>query len=143
MEPGGPPDPESGVPPFEFYEPARYAMGDTRRYAELMQLLEMTPRGDLSSTGFALANPGAEYLVLQPNDAGGPFTVTLEAGTYAAEWHSISTRATQPTGTVTIGAAESVPFVSPFSDPGPVVLYLKRAQLMTTGGFPPHLTVMR
>jgi hypothetical protein len=87
----------------------------------------MTPRGDLSSTGFALANPGAEYLVLQPNDAGGPFTVTLEAGTYAAEWHSVSTRATQPTGTVTIGAAESVPFVSPFSDPGPVMLYLKRA----------------
>jgi hypothetical protein len=127
MEPGGPADPESGVPPFEFYEPARYAMGDTRRYAELMQLLEMTPRGDLSSTGFALANPGAEYLVLQPNDAGGPFTVTLEAGAYAAEWHSISTRATQPTETVTIGAAESIPFVSPFSDPGPVVLYLKRA----------------
>jgi len=92
MEPGGPADPESGVPPFEFYEPARYAMGDTRRYAELMQLLEMTPRGDLSSTGFALANPGAEYLVLQPNDAGGPFTVTLEAGTYAAEWQTASAR---------------------------------------------------
>jgi sorbitol-specific phosphotransferase system component IIBC len=53
--------------------------------------------------------------------------VTLEAGTYAVEWHSVSTRATQATGTVTIGSAESVPFVSPFSNPGPVVLYLKRA----------------
>jgi hypothetical protein len=126
LEPGGPAVPESGVPPFEVYESARYAMGDTRHYAERMQLVEMAPRGDLTSTGFALANPGAEYLVLQPDDAGGPFTLTLEAGTYTAEWHSVSTRETQPAETVEV-AAESAPFTSPFSDPGPVVLYLKRA----------------
>ena len=39
--------PESGVPPFEFYEPARFAMGDTRRYAERMRLIDMEPRVDL------------------------------------------------------------------------------------------------
>ena len=31
LEPTGEADPEAGVPPFEFYEPARWAMGDTRR----------------------------------------------------------------------------------------------------------------
>jgi hypothetical protein len=57
IEPGGPAAPESGVPPFEFYEPARFAMGDTRRYAELMQLLDMAPRGDLSSTRVRAREP--------------------------------------------------------------------------------------
>ena len=39
-------------------------MGDTLRFAERMNLIAMEPRGDLSSTGYALANPGEEYLVL-------------------------------------------------------------------------------
>ncbi len=67
-----PPDPsvgEPGVPPYAAFEPARYAMGDTLRYAEKMDLLHMEPRGNLTSTGFALANPGKEYLVLQPHEA--------------------------------------------------------------------------
>jgi hypothetical protein len=38
-------------------------MGDTLRYAQKVNLLAMELRGDLSSTGFALANPGEEYLV--------------------------------------------------------------------------------
>ena len=42
-----------GTPsPFDAMEPARYAMGDTRRYAERMDLIAMTPRGELASTGF-------------------------------------------------------------------------------------------
>ena len=53
-----PPDPSLGVPAYESFEPARYAMGDTLRFAERMNLVEMEPRGDLSSTGYALANPG-------------------------------------------------------------------------------------
>ena len=60
-------------------------MGDTLRYAERMQLIEMTPRGDLSSTGYALANPGQEYLVLQSDEPAKPFTVTLVAGSYRVE----------------------------------------------------------
>ena len=58
------------MPPFEFYEPARYAMGDTRRYAERVSLVDMEPRTDVASTGFALANPGQEYLVLEPTGTG-------------------------------------------------------------------------
>lgn len=71
-------------PPDAAFEPARYAMGDTLRFAERMNLIAMEPRDDLSSTRYTLASPGEEYLVLQPNEKGGPFTVMLEPGTYSA-----------------------------------------------------------
>ena len=55
-------------------------MGDTLRYAQRMNLISMEPRGELTSTGYALANPGEEYLVLQPNDTPEALTVRLEPG---------------------------------------------------------------
>jgi hypothetical protein len=36
-----PPDPS-----YQAFEAARYAMGDTLRYAEKMNLIQMEPRGD-------------------------------------------------------------------------------------------------
>jgi hypothetical protein len=83
-------------PPDPSYEPARHAMGDTLRFAERMNLLELQPRDDLSSTGYALANPGHEYLVLQPTTTADPFTVRLAAGTYTVEWFSVDSRQTVP-----------------------------------------------
>jgi hypothetical protein len=65
--------------------PARWAMGDTRRFAQRINLLGMPPREDLGSTGHALANPGQEYLVLQPDQEAGGFTVRLGPGSYAVE----------------------------------------------------------
>ena len=62
-----PSEPSPGAPPYAAFEAARYAMGDTLRYAERMDLIAMLPRGDLTSTGYALANPGREYLILQPD----------------------------------------------------------------------------
>jgi hypothetical protein len=50
-----------------------------------MNLIEMESRGDLSSTGYVLANLGQEYLVLQLSETADPFTVTLEAGTYSVQ----------------------------------------------------------
>jgi hypothetical protein len=44
----------------------------------------MQPRGDrgaLSSTGDMLADPGEEYLVLQPAEHADPFTLTVDPGT--------------------------------------------------------------
>jgi hypothetical protein len=38
-------------------------MGSTLTYANRMILVDMTPQPSLSSTGYCLANPGAEYLV--------------------------------------------------------------------------------
>jgi hypothetical protein len=120
-------DPSLGVPPSDFYEPARYAMGDTRRYAERMNLIDMAPRGDLASTGYTLANPGAEYLVLQPEESGKEFTVELTAGTYDVEWFSVTSREASTGARLTVAKAGGERFSAPMAT-GPAVLYLKRAQ---------------
>ncbi len=114
------------MPPFEFYEPARWAMGDTRRYAERMNLIAMEPRGEASSTGYALVNPGEEYLVLEPNGDGRTFTIELPAGRYSAEWFSVSSRETAAADAIAADAEGPVGFASPWGS-GPAVLYLSRA----------------
>jgi Family of unknown function (DUF6298) len=114
-------------PPDAAFEPTRYAMGDTLRFAERMNLIAMEPRDDLSSTRYALASPGEEYLVLQPNDKGGPFTVMLEPGTYSAQWFSIASRQTIHGEQTTVQSAKSTSFSPPSEASGPVVLYLKKA----------------
>ena len=120
-----PPDPASGSPSFASLEPARYAMGDTLRFAREIDLAGMEPRGDLSSTGYTLANPGEEYLILQPEGTSEPFAATLEAGTYAARWHNIRSRETEDEGNVTVENPGSISFTAPFSGTDPAVLYLK------------------
>jgi hypothetical protein len=125
LRPG--PAPEAGVPPFEFYEPARLAMGDTRRYAERMGLIDMEPRRDTTSTGFALVNAGKEYLVLEPTGTGSPFTVTLQPGRYAAEWFGVAGRETLPSDELTVDRGGAREFRAPFTD-GPAVLYLRRIE---------------
>ena len=119
-----PSDPSSGSPSYDSLEPARLAMGDTLRYAERMRLVDMVPRGDLTSTGYALANPGEEYLVLQPSETADAFTVALEAGTYAVEWYGLISRETKEAGKVSVEIEGSTSFTSPFAEAGPVVLYL-------------------
>lgn len=120
-----PPDPSSGSPSFASLEPARLAMGDTLRFAERLNLIAMEPRGDLSSTGYALANPGEEYLVLQPDEPADQFTVKLEAGAYSAEWYSVGSRETKRAGEVSVEDRKSTTFTAPFAEAGPAVLYLK------------------
>lgn len=115
-------------PSFEAFEPARYAMGDTRRFAERMKLIEMEPRGDLSSTGYALANPGEEYLILQPSESAETFTVELAAGSYTVQWYSVNSRETVGAGRVTFESPISVRFSPPFKKAGPDVLYLKKVK---------------
>ncbi|HEV8339393.1 MAG TPA: hypothetical protein VGR25_07020 [bacterium] len=119
-------DPSLGVPPYESFEPARSAMGDTLRFAERMNLVEMGPRGELSSTGYALANPGKEYLVLDPSEMAGSFTVTLAAGTYTAQWYSVNNRETVGADTVTVESSTTISFSAPFEAAGPAVLHLKK-----------------
>jgi hypothetical protein len=124
-----PPDRSAGAPmSFDAFEPARWAMGDTARYAERMNLIEMQPRGDLTSTGFALAHPGEEYLVLQPSAGSDPFTVTLEPGTYAVEWFSVQRRETANADHMTAEGAAQPTFSAPFETAGSAVLYLKRVE---------------
>ncbi len=64
----------------------REAMGLVVWLSEQIDLANMTPRGDLSSTGYCLANPGQEYLVylLARRRA----RVELESGRYRVHWYS-------------------------------------------------------
>jgi hypothetical protein len=117
-------DPSTGVPSYESFEAARCAMGDTLRFARQMRLLEMKPSSDLSSTEYVLANPGNEYLVLQPSDGGQPFTVAVSPGTYAVQWYDVDTRETTESGELTVESSTTSPFRSPFQGAGPAVLYL-------------------
>jgi hypothetical protein len=121
-----PSDPSAGGPmSYAAFEPARWAMGDTLRFAQRMNLVHMQPRDDLSSTGYALANPGEEYLVLQPGGAADSFTVLLEPGTYSAEWFDITSRETVPGEATTVDRATALGFSAPPQASGSVVLYLK------------------
>ena len=100
----------------------RAAMGHTRTYANKMNLAAMTPRNDLSTTSYCLANSGQEYLVYQPKT--GEFSVDLTAGSYAFEWFNPTTGSVASTGSVKAAGGKQA-FTPPFS--GPAVLYLKVA----------------
>jgi hypothetical protein len=60
-------------------------MGYTLAYANRMSMATLTPRSDLASSKYCLANPGTEYVVYQPR-AGEAFSVELKAGTYRYQW---------------------------------------------------------
>lgn len=97
-------------PPDPAFAAARLAMGDTRRFAERVDLLALTPRGDVASTGYALAAPGREYVVLQP--AGG-------ARRSRCGWSPATTRSSGSAG-------RAATFRAPPAVSGPAVLYLTR-----------------
>lgn len=125
----GPADPKlarTGVPPFDAFEPARFAMGDTRRYSDQVNLIDMEPRADLSTTGFALVAAGRDYLVLQPSSTGDPFGVRLEAGAYDVVWHSVTTREDLDGQAITTDGSRPIEFAPPFAGDGPAVLQLRR-----------------
>jgi hypothetical protein len=113
-------DPYTG--PNDGYEGIRKNMGYTRDYALRMNLAKMTPRTDVSSTRYALANMGNEYLIYQPGS--GAFTVNLgrTSRTYQVEWLNPATGA-KTAGRAVTGRG-NVSFSAPFN--GQAVLYLKR-----------------
>lgn len=101
----------------------RKAMGDTRRFAERMDLAQMLPVDDsiTSSTRYCLAKPGSEYLVFQPDSA--PFTIRPEAATYTMEWYHPLTGETKRKGTIKLSSAR-YQVTPPWK--GAAVLYLKK-----------------
>jgi hypothetical protein len=105
------------------WEPTRRAMGDTLRFAERMDLAKMTPRPELVSSHYCLANPGQEYLVYLPT--GGSLTLNLcEAeGKFAVEWFTPQINRTIP-GAFPLTGGDYVATAAPFT--GDAVLYLKR-----------------
>jgi hypothetical protein len=119
-----PDDPSAGFPSYESLEAARVALGDTRRLAERIDLAGMVPHPSLSSTRFALAANGQEYVVFQPDEGG--FTVELPPGTYAAEWFSLADRSWADGDAVTVERTGTTSFQPP-SASGAWVLHLTQA----------------
>jgi hypothetical protein len=102
-------------------EAVRKNLGYARRLAERITLELMTPRPELVSTRYCLANPGVEYVIYQPK-AGESFWVNLKAGTYRCEWFSPQKGESLGHGRI-LGTGERQEFKAPFDkDP---VLYLK------------------
>jgi hypothetical protein len=85
----------------------------------------MQPLGDLSSTGYVLADPGHEYLVLQPSETAEAFTVELATGTYAVELYDVNRRETLEVKPIPVEGAGAISFTAPFETAGPAVVYLK------------------
>lgn len=113
---------EELLPSPTWQDSARSAMGQTRRYAQKMNLAEMVPSTSLATTGYCLANPGREYLVFQTGSRG-EFSVNLAdaPGRYSVEWLNVNTGATIA-GKPANGGGNRV-FTTPFG--GPAALYLK------------------
>jgi len=103
-------------------EGARRAMCNTWTYANKVGLAAMTPREDLASSRYCLANQGDEYLVYQPVP-GAAFTVDLPAGTYDYEWFDpVSGTVNAESSFVAAGGMRS--FTAPFNRDA--VLYIRR-----------------
>jgi hypothetical protein len=67
-------------------EEVRRALGQTRIVAERINLREMTPHGELASSGYCLANPGSEYLVYAPARGRVKLDLSAAKGRLTAEW---------------------------------------------------------
>lgn len=76
MEPRGP-DGDSS---------ARRAMGRALSLSRTVDLGELDPRPELTSTGFALASPGREYVVYQPDPEGFWLDLTNMPGPVQLRW---------------------------------------------------------
>jgi hypothetical protein len=111
----------TGNTPDPMWNMLRDSLGNTRRYADKLDLGHDVPSGSLASTGHCLANPGTQYLVYQPSS--GAFTVTMVAGTYSYEWYNPKTGAIAQSGSMSI-AGGRVSFTPPFT--GDAVLLLSR-----------------
>jgi hypothetical protein len=98
----------------------RRAIGQTRNFAQKMNLAAMLPLGELASTGYCLADPVREYLTYLPE--GGSVTVDLSAvrGEMVAEWFDPAQCGPSSRGKVKGGAREA--FAAPFE--GQAVLHL-------------------
>ncbi len=108
----------------DHWDSMRSAMGHTRRLAERVDLAAMTPREDLATTKYCLAQPGVAYIVYLPS--GGEVTVDLSAasGNLQVEWiHPV--KGTITSGQAVIGGTKKS-FTSPYS--GDAALYLSRPE---------------
>lgn len=80
------------------WELIRRALGDTRRFAERVDLAAMAPHPELASSGYCLASPTAhrpEYLVYIPKGGASALDLTQADGAMAIEWFNPDTGETR------------------------------------------------
>ncbi|MDQ3777806.1 MAG: hypothetical protein M3310_02900, partial [Actinomycetota bacterium] len=101
----------------------RIALGQTRRFAERIDLARSRPHSALASTGYCLASPGREYLAYQPEN--GAFTLDLRGGTgeYQVQWFEVASGRLVDGSRVSGGGV--VTLTPPFA--GQAVAHLRRA----------------
>ena len=107
--------------PDDWQEPVRVAMGQTLDFAKRIDLTNMIPYNDLSSTGYCLANPGMEYLIYQPE--AGQFKLSLYGaeGPFVVEWFNPHTG--EKIAGRSFKGGMAIEFTPPYQ--GEIVLYLK------------------
>lgn len=100
----------------------REAMGQTLRIADGLDLVRMTPRDDLASSRFCLADPGRSYVIYLPD--GGAVDVDLSAvtGTFDVAWFRPHSAETYDAGPIEGGSI--VTMSAPF--PRDAVLLLRQ-----------------
>lgn len=103
-------------------EKVRKAIGDTRRFAERMDLKRTLPRPDLASTEYCLANVGEQYLVFALDGGAVTVDLTQAAGELGVEWLNPGTGETTLAGHVPGGGPREL--AAPFA--GDAVLYLAK-----------------
>jgi len=88
-----------------------------------VEFWNMHPDNTLTSKGFALANPGKEYVIYVAT--GGTFSVRLAPGTYHAEWFS-PRQADGDAGPIPIGTVRGVTWNFTTPDANDWVLHIKK-----------------
>ena len=114
-------DPVDGKPD-KYWDSLRQAMGQSRRYAERMNLAAAIPHSELASTGFCLADPGNQYLVFLPNSVAATVDLSAAKVPLNAEWLRVEDGTVTRAGAVQGGSKANLK--SPFN--GEAVLYLWR-----------------
>jgi len=102
-------------------EDLRSNLGYVQRYARKMNLASARPLGELASSGYCLADPGAEYLVYLPDGGTVEADLSMAAGPMAVEWFEPDTGRTVKGTPVKGGGPRSL--TAPFE--GDAVLYLR------------------
>jgi hypothetical protein len=109
---------------LKWAEPVRKSMGHALSWSRRVNLAAMTPRSDLASSKYCLANPGREYLIYLPEGKEAAVDLSGSAGSYAVEWFDPATGETRKSASVQSGG--SVRLVSPLASKD-AVLHLVRS----------------
>jgi len=98
----------------------RRAMGHALALSRRIQLARSTPRGELASTGYCLAERGVSYVIFAPEGGEVEINLTDTKATFTVEWHDVNSGKISEAGPLTGGSKQLVK--PPFQ--GPAVLFL-------------------